>query len=78
MIDQILVDFKWTDTDPTLRIKGFMCFFFFFFLSWEFIEFWWQIKLLRHPSLELFIREDVRRELGGIKINVKEQRSIKK
>ena len=33
MIDQILVDFKRTDTDPTLRIKGFMWFLFFFFLS---------------------------------------------
>ena len=52
--------------------------FFFLFLGCEFIEFWWQIKLLKHPSLELFIREDMRRELGGIKINVKEQRSIKK
>lgn len=77
MTDQMLVDYKWTDTDPTLRIKGFI-FFFFFFVLVESSEFWWQIKLLRDPSLELFIREDMRRELGGIKINVKEQRSIKK
>lgn len=51
--------------------------FFFSFLV-ESLEFWWQIKLLWDPSLELFIREDMRKELGGIKINVKEQRSLKK
>ena len=77
MTDQMLVDYNWTEADPTLRIKGFMCFFFFFVLV-ESSEFWWQIKLLRDPSLELFIREDTRRELGGIKINVEEHRSIKK